>query len=357
MPCGVVFTTNKNLPPTLFLDQGFASNALSLANASNVELVSYDRKGVTPTDYQWNFNIQRQLPGSILAGGRLLRQQAGPHVAANRRQPRAARAGQHQREPPVSQHRGAGHRRHHHARQLVRIQKDGWSDYNACKPRSKSASRRAYFHRVLRIFENNRAGRHVRRSESAGLDGGQIRFQPGHDATFCGQRDLCSCPLDKARQFGAHWNRVTDAFLGGWSFAPILTVITGMPLNITRERQSRPIRAAVWTGPMWSATGSSPIPRSREWFNTAAFVANRALHLRQRGSQHDSRTRAGESGSGPPQIVPDYGAGQRAASHWNRSTRPIRRPWALPTPCWEMRFSARLPLRPPGPPRGTTSSD
>ena len=54
------------MPPTLILSNGFAANALSLANASNVQLISYDRKGVTPTDYQWNFNIQRQLPGGIL---------------------------------------------------------------------------------------------------------------------------------------------------------------------------------------------------------------------------------------------------------------------------------------------------
>ena len=61
-----VFTTNKSVAPTLLLSDGFAPNALSVANASNVELASYDRKGVTPTDYQWNFNIQRQLPGGIL---------------------------------------------------------------------------------------------------------------------------------------------------------------------------------------------------------------------------------------------------------------------------------------------------
>jgi hypothetical protein len=62
----VSFTTNKSAPPTLFLSQGFASNALSLANVSNVELVSYDSKGITPTDHQWNFNIQRELPGGVL---------------------------------------------------------------------------------------------------------------------------------------------------------------------------------------------------------------------------------------------------------------------------------------------------
>ncbi len=38
----VSFTTNKALPPTLILSNGFASNALSLSNASNVELISYD---------------------------------------------------------------------------------------------------------------------------------------------------------------------------------------------------------------------------------------------------------------------------------------------------------------------------
>src|SRR5215471_21792678 len=47
----VSFTTNKALPPTLVLSNGFAPDALSLANASKVELVSYDRRAITPADY------------------------------------------------------------------------------------------------------------------------------------------------------------------------------------------------------------------------------------------------------------------------------------------------------------------
>jgi hypothetical protein len=52
--------------PSIFLSQGFADDALSPASARNVTLVSYDRSSNTPTAYQWNLNVQRELPGQVV---------------------------------------------------------------------------------------------------------------------------------------------------------------------------------------------------------------------------------------------------------------------------------------------------
>jgi len=83
----VSFTTNKALPPTLLLSNGFAPNALSLQCVPTWNGFPTTKRGVTPADYQWNFNIQRQLPAAFSWNG-LLRQQAGPHCGRSMAIPR-----------------------------------------------------------------------------------------------------------------------------------------------------------------------------------------------------------------------------------------------------------------------------
>ncbi|HEY3826491.1 MAG TPA: hypothetical protein VGL82_18135 [Bryobacteraceae bacterium] len=52
--------------PSLGLANGFPAGSLSLANASNVLLVSDDEGSKWPITQMWTFNIQRRLPGGIL---------------------------------------------------------------------------------------------------------------------------------------------------------------------------------------------------------------------------------------------------------------------------------------------------
>jgi hypothetical protein len=61
----VSFSSSKT-KPQLELQNGFATTALTLANAKNVELISYQRSSVTPTAQQFNLNIQHQFPSNIL---------------------------------------------------------------------------------------------------------------------------------------------------------------------------------------------------------------------------------------------------------------------------------------------------
>ena len=64
-----------------------------------------------------------------------------------------------------------------------------------------------------------------------------------------------------------------NGFLGGWAVGPILTVDTGMPLNLTvngepsnnGDTSDRPNVVGNW---------QLANPTVHEWFNTAAFVAN-----------------------------------------------------------------------------------
>src|SRR6202044_1713257 len=75
------------------------------------------------------------------------------------------------------------------------------------------------------------------------------------------------------RTWGSNWNWVMNGFFGGWSGGPIVTVDTGMPLNLTvngepsnnGDTSDRPNVVGTW---------QLANPTVQEWFNTAAFVKN-----------------------------------------------------------------------------------
>jgi hypothetical protein len=271
----VSFTTNKAVAPTLFLSQGFASNALSLANASNVELVSYDRKGVTPTDYQWNFNIQRELPGGILVeagyyGNKL--DHMWRQIDGNPAPPEAGNINSNRRFTSTVVP-GTGYAIS--LADVVRIQKDGWSAYNALQAKIEKRYRNG-----LTFIASYAYSKTIALGDTSGVQNQQDWMADKAVSSldmrqhFVGSA-VYQLPFGRGRQFGSHWNNFTDALLGGWSFAPILTVSTGMPLNVT-VNGSPSNTGATTSVDRPNVVGSWHLsnPTVAEWFNTAAFVAN-----------------------------------------------------------------------------------
>ncbi len=51
-----------------------------------------------------------------------------------------------------------------------------------------------------------------------------------HRATWSNVYEL---PFGRGRQFGSHWSKVVDGFLGGWQLSNILTTRTGLPVNVS----------------------------------------------------------------------------------------------------------------------------
>lgn len=271
----VSFTTNKALPPTLLLSDGFASTALSLSNASNVELVSYDRKGITPADYQWNFNIQRELPGGILLevgyyGNKLdhmWRQIDGNpappepgNINANRLYHKILVPGTGDTITLAD---------------VVRIQKDGWSAYNGLQAKIEKR-----YTNGLTFIASYAYSKTIALGDTAGVQNEQDwmadKAVSSLDMTqhFVGSA-VYQLPFGQGRQFGSNWNRFTNGVLGGWSFAPIFTVSTGMPLNVTVN--GSPSNTGATTSvdrPNVVGNWQLANPTVAEWFNTAAFVAN-----------------------------------------------------------------------------------
>jgi len=271
----VSFTTNKALAPTLILSNGFASNALSLSNASNVELISYDTKGVTPTDYQWNFNLQRQLPGGILAevgyyGNKL--NHMWRQIDGN---PAPPEPGNINSNRPYTSTLVPGTGDTITLADVVRIQKDGWSSYNALQAKIE----KRYTNGIT--FIASYAWSHaIALGDTAGVQN-ELNWMADKASSSLDMRQhlvasaVYQLPFGQGRQFGAHWNRVTDAVLGGWSFAPIFTASTGLPLNVTVN--GSPSNTGATTSvdrPNVVGNISLSNPSVAEWFNTAAFVAN-----------------------------------------------------------------------------------
>ena len=79
-------------------------------------------------------------------------------------------------------------------------------------------------------------------------------------------------PFGRTKRFGANWNAVTDAVLGGWSAEGITRAQTGAPLN-PRINQDRANVGRTYQRP--DATGIDPNSGPKtpdEWFNVAAFA-------------------------------------------------------------------------------------
>jgi hypothetical protein len=268
-----VFTTNKNVAPTLVLADGFASDALSLANASNVELVSYDRKGVTPTDYQWNFNIQRQLPGGILLevgyyGNKL--DHMWRQIDGNPAPPEPGNINSnrlyHETLVPGTDDTIT-------LANVVRIQKDGWSAYNALQAKIEKR-----YSNGLTFIASYAYSKAIALGDTAAVQDQQDWMADKALSSldmrqhFVGSA-VYQLPFGQGRQFGANWNRFTNGFLGGWAFAPIFTVSTGMPLNITVNGNPSNTGSGA-DRPNVVGNWQLANPSVAEWFNTAAFVAN-----------------------------------------------------------------------------------
>lgn len=271
----VSFTTNKNLPPTLLLQNGFASDALSLSNASNVELVSYDRKGVTPADYQWNLNIQRQLPGGILLevgyyGNKL--NHMWRQIDGNPAPPEPGNINSNRRfTSTVVPQTGDAIT----LADVVRIQKDGWSAYNAFQAKVEKR-----YTNGLTFIASYAWSKTIALGDTAGVQN-QLDWMADKAVSSLDMRQhfvgsaVYQLPFGRGRAFGGSWKGVTQAVLGGWSFAPILTVSTGMPLNVT-VNGSPSNTGATSSVDRPNVVGNWRLanPTVAEWFNTSAFVPN-----------------------------------------------------------------------------------
>jgi len=266
--------TTDPTKPSIFLSQGFAPGILSPANASHVTLISWDRGNASPTAQQWNFDVQRQLPGGILVeigyyGNKfdhMWRQfdgnpaPPGPgNVNSRRRYLTAVIPGA---TDPVT------------LANIVREQKDGYSRYNALQAKVEKR-----YSKGLTFLASYSYSKTMSLGDTSGvqnaLNWAADRAVSSQDMThhLVGSA-VYELPFGRQKTFGAHWNRVMNAALGGWSVGPIVTVDSGLPLNLTVN--GNPSNTGPFGADRPNVVGDWQLsdPTVQEWFNTAAFVKN-----------------------------------------------------------------------------------
>lgn len=269
----VNLTTNPD-DPTLFLNQGFPANELSPAYAKNVELVSYDLNGAWPMSQEWNFNIQRELPGGILLeagyyGNKLdhMWWQADGNPAAP--EPGNVNA----------------NRRYHSVlvpgttdlitlADVIRISKDGYSDYNALQAKiEKRYSKGLTFLAAYQYSKTIALGDTTGVQDPYDWDADRAVSSQNMTQHFVGSA-VYELPFGHGKPYGANWNRWVNGALGGWSVGPIVTVDSGLPLNLTVN--GNPSNSGPYGADRPNVVGDWQLadPTVQEWFNTAAFVKN-----------------------------------------------------------------------------------
>lgn len=87
-------------------------------------------------------------------------------------------------------------------------------------------------------------------------------------------------PFGKNKQFGANWHPVVNGFLGGWQFNGIVTFQSGLPILITQGANNvglfNPAQRPTWNGTGSNLTGSKT-DKIAKWFDTADFALTPAF--------------------------------------------------------------------------------
>ena len=243
--------TTSAAVPSIFLDEGLAADALSPASARNVTLISYDRSDKTPTAYQWNLNVQRELPGQVVVEIGY----TANHFVNDWRQidgnPAPAGPGDINARRTFTTAVVPGTGDVITLSNVVRIQKDGWSRYRALQTKvekrySKGVSVLASYawSRTLALGNN---------------------YQNVNDI----DAEVAVSDTDRTHYFVG--SGVVELPFG-LSLSPIVSIASGAPLNLTVN--GNPANTGQNDRPNVVGDWELDDPTPQQWFNTAAFVAN-----------------------------------------------------------------------------------
>jgi hypothetical protein len=263
--------------PTALLANGFPPGTLSFTNGRNVELASYDRRAETPTAQQWNLNIQRELPAGILVEAGFydnkfdhawwsLDGNPAPPTPTSLLPPKGINANRRFQTTTIP---AAGDPTITLA-DVIRIRKEGWSQYNSFQIRAEKR-----YSQGLTFITSYSYSKTIGIGDTNGIqDPTNINAERAVTATDQRNRFVGSAvytlPFGHSKRFGANWNRWADGFLGGWNVSPIVTVASGLPLNLTEAANPSNTGGAA-DRPNLSGGWRAKNRSVAQWFNTSAF--------------------------------------------------------------------------------------
>lgn len=244
---------------------------LSLANANNLNPISYDRRNRTPYAEQWNINVQRQLRGGIVVeigynGNHFLN--SWRQIEGNPAPPGAGSINPRRVFTTATIPGAPGPTT---LSNVLRIQRDGFSRYNALQIKVEKRYAKGLY--LLASYSHSRT--------IALQDGYQ---DPLNEAPEIGVADidrpnyfvgsgLYDLPFGRGRSIGRQWGGVANALLGGWSFGPIVRANSGTPFNLSVA--GNPSNNGVGKDrPNLVGDTHLANPTPNEWFNVSAFAKN-----------------------------------------------------------------------------------
>ena len=262
----VVLSTPDNLTPVTMVRNGFvpvqlpASAPVPNTNV-NVSLDEY------PTQYasQWFLDVQRQVGGVLVAVG--YQGAKATHLYGGRN---INNGGPHPTIPEAQ-------RRVRRTWNQVSLNDNGAnSNYNALVARSEKRFSKGLTFITSYTWSKtiDQSNENLNQNSSGRADEYNLTNERGlsdldRRHNFVGSFTY-ELPFGRGRNFGASWNPVTDAVLGGWQVGGILSLRTGFPFDLsypgdpqnsgTRNRGNR------------VASGKLESPNIDRWFDELAFV-------------------------------------------------------------------------------------
>jgi hypothetical protein len=288
---GVVISSSPTVP-ALYLSQGPAPGALTLANATGVTLSTIERKGSLPYGQQWNFNIQRELGRDWMfeagySGSKGTHLEAryddnfsppGPgNLDAKRRYTTATIPGGLVITP------GAMYGYHF----------NGNSIYHALVTRLEKRFSNGFtlltsytFSKNIGDVAGNSAGGDT--TNDGFQDLRNLRAERSVDNTDVPHRFVTSgvyeLPYGRGRHFGGNAPKIVNAAFGGWSLGSIVTLASGKPYSVVNS--GNPANTGTFNVVSRPNVVGDPYstPRTLDAdFNTAAFVATPPFVLGNEG--------------------------------------------------------------------------
>lgn len=268
----VNFSTDRAVAPTLLLKNGFPPDALSVTNAQNVTLISYDRSGQQPLAQQWNLNLQQQLPGGFVFEVGYFANKFDHNWRRIDGNPAPPGPGNINSRRRYTSTLVPGTSSYISLADVTRVQKDGYSRYHALQTKIEKR-----YAQGLTLLASYQFSKSIALGDTDGVQNplnwaAERAVSSVNRPHYFVASAVYALPFGRGQHYGSSWNGVLDAVLGGWSIAPIFSYTSGAPLNLSVN--GNPSNSGQTDRPNVVGDWKLENPTVQKWFNTAAFAAN-----------------------------------------------------------------------------------
>ncbi|MDE0263985.1 MAG: hypothetical protein OXJ37_16400 [Bryobacterales bacterium] len=275
------------ISPTIRVTDGPGPGALDPMNSPALVPGSFEIDPPWPVASQWNFNIQKQLPGNVLwevgyfgtKGTHIIRRYNLNYAVPGPGTPLSRRIWPQVRFPGTDLDVGLDF--------LHNFRNNSNSNYHAMQTKLEKRYGSGFSFLLSYTWskaigdysfipgEDRGIGANwgVQNALDLAAERSLLNQHVAHRAVVSYLYDL---PFGRGQRFGTGWGKAMDALLGGWTIGGINSFITGFPMNLSVR--GNPSGTGGFNLDRPNVVGEWRIPRSERgpdrWFNTDAFARN-----------------------------------------------------------------------------------